>query len=76
MHAQSRVPTIDQLIELKRPGGVALSPDGTKVMLHRHRDQLGRQRVRNRNLHCRYDERVAAAADPREEVEQCAGVVA
>ena len=31
-HAQSRVPTIDQLIELKRPGGVALSPDGTKVI--------------------------------------------
>ena len=31
MHAQTRVPTIDQLIELKRPGGVALSPDGTKV---------------------------------------------
>jgi dipeptidyl aminopeptidase/acylaminoacyl peptidase len=31
VHAQSRVPTIDQLIELKRPGGVALSPDGTKV---------------------------------------------
>src|SRR5688572_4250395 len=31
VHAQKRVPTIDQLIELKRPGGAALSPDGTKV---------------------------------------------
>jgi hypothetical protein len=30
-YAQSRVPTLDQLIELKRPGGVALSPDGTKA---------------------------------------------
>jgi dipeptidyl aminopeptidase/acylaminoacyl peptidase len=29
--AQTHVPTIDQLIELKRPGGVAISPDGTKV---------------------------------------------
>src|SRR5687767_4362841 len=27
----SHVPTIDQLIELKRPGGVAISPDGSKV---------------------------------------------
>jgi len=31
-HAQeSRVPTFDQLIELKRPGAAAISPDGTKV---------------------------------------------
>ena len=29
--ADTRVPTIDQLVELKRPGSVALSPDGTKV---------------------------------------------
>ncbi len=29
--AQNRVPTIDQLIELKRPGAVAISPDGTKI---------------------------------------------
>lgn len=29
--ADTRVPTIDQLIELKRPGAVALSPDGTRV---------------------------------------------
>ena len=29
--ADTHVPTIDQLIELKRPGGVAMSPDGTKV---------------------------------------------
>jgi dipeptidyl aminopeptidase/acylaminoacyl peptidase len=28
---ETRVPTIDQLIELKRPGSVALSPDGTRV---------------------------------------------
>jgi dipeptidyl aminopeptidase/acylaminoacyl peptidase len=27
----SQVPTIDQLIELRRPGGVAISPDGSKV---------------------------------------------
>ena len=27
----TRVPTIDQLIELKRPGGVAISPDGAHV---------------------------------------------
>ena len=26
--ADTRVPTIDQLIEMKRPGAVALSPDG------------------------------------------------
>src|SRR5690349_19114273 len=25
----SRVPTYDQVIDLKRPGGVAISPDGT-----------------------------------------------
>jgi dipeptidyl aminopeptidase/acylaminoacyl peptidase len=31
LHAQTKVPTIDQLIELKRPGAVALSPDGTRV---------------------------------------------
>jgi dipeptidyl aminopeptidase/acylaminoacyl peptidase len=32
MRAQdTRVPTIDQIIELKRPGTVALSPDGGKV---------------------------------------------
>jgi len=29
--ADTRVPTIDQLIELKRPGAVALSPDGKRV---------------------------------------------
>lgn len=29
--ADTRVPTIDQLIELKRPGGVAMSPDATRV---------------------------------------------
>ena len=29
--ADTHVPTIDQLIELKRPGAVAMSPDGTKV---------------------------------------------
>jgi dipeptidyl aminopeptidase/acylaminoacyl peptidase len=29
--ADTRVPTIDQLIELKRPGAVALSPDGSRV---------------------------------------------
>ena len=29
--ADTRVPTIDQIIELERPGAVALSPDGTKV---------------------------------------------
>jgi dipeptidyl aminopeptidase/acylaminoacyl peptidase len=28
---QGRVPTFDQIIELKRPGSVAVSPDGTKV---------------------------------------------
>ena len=27
----SRVPTFDQIIELKRPGGVALSPDGSQI---------------------------------------------
>jgi dipeptidyl aminopeptidase/acylaminoacyl peptidase len=29
--AERRVPTIDQIIELKRPGGVALAPDGSSV---------------------------------------------
>jgi dipeptidyl aminopeptidase/acylaminoacyl peptidase len=29
--AETRVPTIDQLIALERPGAVALSPDGTRV---------------------------------------------
>ncbi len=29
--AATTVPTIDQLIELKRPGGVAISPDGKRV---------------------------------------------
>jgi len=28
---QTSVPTFDQIIELKRPGGVAISPDGSKV---------------------------------------------
>jgi dipeptidyl aminopeptidase/acylaminoacyl peptidase len=28
---ESRVPTIDEIIELKRPGSVALSPDGSRV---------------------------------------------
>ena len=28
---EPRVPTIDDLIGLKRPGGVAISPDGTRV---------------------------------------------
>lgn len=28
---QTRVPTIDQLIELRRPGSVAMSPDGTRI---------------------------------------------
>src|SRR6185503_16271874 len=29
--AETRVPTIDQLIELKRPGSVAMSPDGARI---------------------------------------------
>ncbi|MBA3884838.1 MAG: S9 family peptidase [Acidobacteria bacterium] len=29
--ADTKVPTIDQVIELQRPGAVALSPDGTRV---------------------------------------------
>jgi dipeptidyl aminopeptidase/acylaminoacyl peptidase len=29
--ADTRVPTFDQIIELKRPGSVALSPDGSRV---------------------------------------------
>jgi dipeptidyl aminopeptidase/acylaminoacyl peptidase len=29
--AETRVPTIDQLLELKRPGAVAMSPDGTRI---------------------------------------------
>lgn len=29
--ADTKVPTFDQIIELKRPGAVALSPDGTRV---------------------------------------------
>ncbi len=29
--ADTKVPTIDQLIELKRPGAVAISPDGARV---------------------------------------------
>jgi dipeptidyl aminopeptidase/acylaminoacyl peptidase len=28
---QSSVPTFDQIIELKRPGGVDIAPDGSKV---------------------------------------------
>jgi len=28
---EARVPTFDQIIELKRPGAVAMSPDGTRV---------------------------------------------
>ena len=28
---EARVPTFDQIIELKRPGAVAISPDGTRV---------------------------------------------
>ncbi len=31
LRAASQTPTIDQLIELERPGSVALSPDGTRV---------------------------------------------
>jgi len=31
LRAASQAPTIDQLIELERPGSVALSPDGTRV---------------------------------------------
>src|SRR5687767_6700321 len=31
LRAADKTPTIDQIIELKRPGAVALSPDGTKV---------------------------------------------
>jgi dipeptidyl aminopeptidase/acylaminoacyl peptidase len=29
--AETRVPTIDQLIELRRPGSVAMSPDGARI---------------------------------------------
>ena len=29
--AEPQVPTIDQLIELKRPGSVAMSPDGARI---------------------------------------------
>jgi dipeptidyl aminopeptidase/acylaminoacyl peptidase len=31
LSSQGRVPTIDEVIELKRPGAVALSPDGRKI---------------------------------------------
>ena len=75
-HAQSRVPTIDQLIELKRPGGVALSPDGTKVIFTVNETNWDDNAYETEIFLVDTKGGSTAAVDPREEVEQRAGVVA
>ena len=72
----ARPPTVDQLISLKRVGSPAISPDGKLRRLHGARAQLGRERLRNRDLARRRRDRHAPPVDQREEVERVAELVA
>ena len=67
-------PTIDELVNLKRVASPALSPDGKTGRVHRARDQLGRERLRNRDLAGGRGGGRAAPADAGAEVEPPARV--
>ena len=71
-----RTPTIDALISLKRAGSPAISPDAKWVAYTDPRDQLGRERLRDRDLARRRAVGRDASTHQRPQIEQRARLVA
>ena len=74
--ADTMVPTIDQLIELKRPGAVAISPDGAKVAYTVTETNWDDNAYETEIFLADAKGGAPHSADAREEVEQRARVVA